>query len=174
MMSTKAKLTHWVVRGATVLVVALAANLENTRASAADVSGSFDEGACVLQCATGGPTGCYSGTHSAWVSDIDRDGGGVAHYPHCFSGTCAAAHPCTPLPDGPAATLGFDESVARAIENADAMALATLIDVEASNVTLNTERAAFQVLSCTGAVTAHLPADSALIAATVRTLNQLN
>lgn len=144
---------HWTARAALALAATCSAVL-----SAGVPEESHELEACTLQCASGQGVGCPSNEHKTWEHATQKDVSGNLHPTECRTGPCnQEGHQCTPLPDGPAADLGFVASVIEAVETQDHRSLAEMLDVEAVNVTLNRERAAVQVLTCTGDVSAHLP-----------------
>lgn len=104
---------------------------------------------------------CDPGYHYAFeVPDMDPNAmrnGGVHVNGQCESGTCDEKH--GPLCDGSGPTLATAdlEELRTAIADNDAEGVQAFIWKYPSRVSLNVERKAVQVATCTGNVIAHLP-----------------
>jgi len=109
---------------------------------------------------------CAEGLHDAWdggwFDDFTRNGGAHPIEDPCRTGSCWTKHgpECNQLT---APSTDELESLRLAILNRDAASIARIAEERPTTVSLNIERSAVQLKSCTGSVYLHLPASTSLL-----------
>lgn len=122
---------------------------------------------CTLYCVDGPDHGCNVGQHYAYVNSFIADSKGVPHDGDCLAGSCEELH----NPEGCLPIIGGEELVDRAalealriaVLNEDPEQLSDLVSAYPTQLTINWDRSAVQVLSCRRQVRAHLPLTAAFV-----------
>jgi hypothetical protein len=125
---------------------------------------------CELHCEDGEDIGCAIGEHDAWNSDLYRDsmrrGGSHPLGQPCWEGSCEDMHDkgqCIIWVAEPLITSGEVDKLRTALAQRDIRQVGMLVAAHPHQILINSERAAVQVVRCSGTVIASIPVPRQLI-----------